>query len=147
MLTGSVLLTTPYKETTLGCVNCAMMAASWRNFTLSVLDDPSLRIFSATGMLLAPFFHKPCSTEPNCPDPRCPCTLRTNSHNSSISYSFPIKLNQESLLNEDEWDIFDTTGFYLGIEFILPCGRFEILLHIAIYVLFFVLISSTDKHH
>ena len=68
-LTDSVLLTTPYKETTLGCVNCAMMAASWRNFTLSVSVAPSLRSFSATGMSLVLFLHTPCSTKPNFPEP------------------------------------------------------------------------------
>ena len=100
MLTGSVLQTTPKRETTLGCENWAMMAASWRNFTLSSSDDPSFRSFSATGMLMTPFFHKPCSTEPNCPDPRCLCTLRINSHNRD-SFWWSNCAMQESLT---EWN-------------------------------------------
>ena len=144
MLTGSVLQTTPKRETTLGCENCAMMAASWRNFTLSSSDDPSFRSFSATGMLMTPFFHKPCSTEPNCPDPRCLCTLRINSHNPLDDQIVPCK---NPLLNETDWDIFDTAGLYLSIEFILPRAWFKVLLHVAmVYVFLLVLCSSTHVH-
>ena len=47
-LTDSVFDTTPYRETTFGCVNCAMMAASWRSFTLLISLAPSMRRFTAT---------------------------------------------------------------------------------------------------
>ena len=49
------------------------------------------------------------------------------------------QVNRESLLNEIRWYVFDSTRFYLGIEFTLSCGWLEILLYIAINVLLFVL--------
>ena len=52
---------------------------------------------------------------------------------------FIIESYYETLLNVIGWYVFDSIGLYLVIEFILPGGWLEILLHIAIYVLFFVL--------
>ena len=57
--------------TTLGCLNWAMVTASCRNFTLSLDEDPSLRVFMATGTFPDSASHVPWSTLPNWPEPRC----------------------------------------------------------------------------
>ena len=77
ILTGSLSLITPCSVTMLGCLNCAIMAASWRNLTLSTSLDPSLRVFNATSKSSF-FFHSPLSTLPNWPDPRWPVILVQN---------------------------------------------------------------------
>ena len=117
------------------------MAASWRNFTLSILDAPFLRNFRATWMFSTPFFHKPCSTEPNCPDPRWPFTLGMKStktiHFLCVTTQNEIKI--ASLLNKTGWDISDSTCLQLGIKFILSSCWLKILFHVTINILFFVL--------
>ena len=45
----------------------------------------------------------------------------------------------ETLLDEVGWNVFDSTGLYLGIEFTLSRGWLEILFHIAINILLFIL--------
>jgi hypothetical protein len=44
-----------------------------------------------------------------------------------------------SLLNEVRWNISNSTGLYLWIEFILASGRLTVLLRIAINILLFIL--------
>ena len=66
-LTGWPVLTTPCRVRMLGCLNWAMMAASWRNLT--VLAE-SVRIFTATVSCFRPFLHSASLTLPNSPDPR-----------------------------------------------------------------------------
>ncbi|CAI8022492.1 hypothetical protein GBAR_LOCUS13199 [Geodia barretti] len=46
----------------LGCLNWAMMAASWRNLT--VLAE-SVRVFTATVVCLRPLVHCALLTDPN----------------------------------------------------------------------------------
>ncbi len=74
-LTGSPTVTTPYSLTTLGCRNCPMMAASWRNLTLSAAGASGLSVFTASCRVLLEMDHMPLHTCPNCPDPNCSMML------------------------------------------------------------------------
>ena len=73
-LTGSEVVMTPAILMMLGCLNCPMIAASCRNFTLSSSVDSPSRDFTATstpGLLLeGEGFHTPRFTVPNWPLPR-----------------------------------------------------------------------------
>ncbi len=70
-LTGSPTVTTPYSLTTLGCRNCPMMAASWRNLTLSISEAIGCRVLTATSIDSTLVVHTPMLTVPNWPEPRC----------------------------------------------------------------------------
>ena len=84
-LTGSPSVTTPYIVTTLWCLNCPMMAASWRNLTLSSSPDPSLRVFTATSTSPppSPLPNTPLYTVPNCPDPSKSPSLHSYNNKAS----------------------------------------------------------------
>ena len=75
LLTGSPLVTTPWRCTTLGCRNWSMMAASWRNLTFSVSREPLARDFTATSCVPLLVLQTALSTVPNWPDPRCVVSL------------------------------------------------------------------------
>ncbi len=70
-LTGSPTVTTPYSLTTLGCRNWPMMAASWRNLTLSISEAIGCRVLTATSVDSTLVVHTPMLTVPNWPEPRC----------------------------------------------------------------------------
>ena len=74
-LTGCSVVTTPYSFTTLGWLNCPMMAASCRNLTLSSSFTPGFRVLTATGTSPSGDRHTPLSTVPNWPEPRWSTTL------------------------------------------------------------------------
>lgn len=69
---------------TLGCLNWAMMAASWRNLTLSSELAPDFRVLMATCTEFpGDGVHVPWSTVPNCPEPRFfPTLLNINLSNT-----------------------------------------------------------------
>lgn len=69
-LTGSPLVTTPSSRTTLGCLNCAMIAASCRSLTLSVSRELIGSDLTATSCTPLLFFQMALSTSPNWPAPR-----------------------------------------------------------------------------
>ena len=73
--TGCSVVTTPYSFTTLGWLNCPMMAASCRNLTLSSSFTPGFRVLTATGTSPSGDHHTPLSTVPNWPEPRWSTTL------------------------------------------------------------------------
>ena len=79
ILTGSPTVTTPCNCTTLGWLNCPIMAASWRSFTFSSSGEFVVTILTA--MPIGPFgdCHTPSLTVPNCPDPRCLVILQGKS--------------------------------------------------------------------
>ena len=64
-LTGSPSVTMPYMMTTLGCLNWAMITASWRKRTLSFLEEPSFRVFKATDTFPDSVSQIPSDTVPN----------------------------------------------------------------------------------
>lgn len=74
-LTGVPTVTTPCKRTMFGCLNCPMMAASWRNLTVSFSDALLLSILTAMSRSPWSVCHTPLATFPNCPEPRCPVIL------------------------------------------------------------------------
>ena len=78
-LTGSEVVMTPAILMMLGCLNCPMMAASCRNFTLSSSVDSPSRDFTATStpelLLEGEGLHTPRFTVPNWPLPRYSCIL------------------------------------------------------------------------
>ena len=73
-LTGSVVVTTPCRVRMLGCLNWAMMAASWRNLT--VLAE-SVRVFTATSITPLSEVHSPLLTLPKFPEPSVSISLHT----------------------------------------------------------------------
>ena len=60
-LTGVPSATTPYSSTTLRCLNCPMIAASWRNFERSCREELSFRVLAAAWRAPAAV----CCTEPD----------------------------------------------------------------------------------
>ena len=86
LLTGSSTVTTPRSFTTLGCLNCPLMAASCRNFTASLSEAPGFSVFTATSMVPVDNCHTPLVTVPNWPDPRWSVILQRL---LQLSYSHP----------------------------------------------------------
>ena len=76
VLTGSPVVTTPISLTTLGCLNCPLMAASWRNLTFSSSEAPGWSCFTATSMAPIGLSQTPWFTVPNSPDPNTPVSLK-----------------------------------------------------------------------
>ena len=74
-LTGLPTVTTPNSFTTLGCLNCPLMAASWRNLTVSASGEPGFSVFNATSIVPIGEYQYPLWTSPNWPDPSAPMTL------------------------------------------------------------------------
>lgn len=85
-LTGSEVVMIPITLIMLGCLNCPMMTASCRNFTLSSSVNPPSRDFTATstpGLLLdVTGLQTPRFTVPNCPLPRNSRSLQKNKEHS-----------------------------------------------------------------
>jgi len=79
-LTGFDVVIIPTILITLGCLNCPMMAASCRNFTLSSCVKLPSRDFTATStlglFLYVTGLHSPRFTVPNWPLPRCSWSLQ-----------------------------------------------------------------------
>ena len=69
-LTASPSITTPCSRTTLGCLNCPIMAASWRNLTLSISDKSTVRLFTATCIDSWWLYQVAFLTFPNWPEPK-----------------------------------------------------------------------------
>ena len=82
LLTGSPTVMTPRSFTTLGCLNCPLMAASRRNLTLSFSSDPSFSVFTATSTAPVGDCHIPLFTVPNWPEPRCSVILKKHTKRS-----------------------------------------------------------------
>ena len=76
LLTGCPVVTTPINFTTLGCLNWPLMAASWRNLTLSASQLPGLSVFTATSTGPLGEDHTPWETIPNWPEPKCLVMLK-----------------------------------------------------------------------
>jgi len=74
-LTGSPRVTTPYRDTTLGWENWPIMAASWRNFTLSPSEVPGHNSFMATSTSPLGHCQNPLLTVPKWPEPKCSMIL------------------------------------------------------------------------
>ena len=75
VLTGFPRVTTPWRLTTLRCWNWPLMAASCRNLTSSFSPIPSFSVLMATGITPTGDCHRPLSTLPNWPDPKCSVIL------------------------------------------------------------------------
>ena len=74
--TGCPSATIPYNWITFGCLNCAMMAASCRNLTLSSWwDVVGSSILMATSRSHFGVLHFPMWTPPNWPCPQDNCVL------------------------------------------------------------------------
>ena len=69
-LTGSPVVTTPISCTTFGCLNCPLMAASWRNLIFSASVAPGWSCLTATSTAPMGLCHTPMLTTPNWPEPR-----------------------------------------------------------------------------
>ena len=74
-LTGFPTVTTPNSRMMLGWKNWPMMAASWRNLTISNSELPTLSFFKAASVGPHGASHTPLSTVPNCPAPKFPVIL------------------------------------------------------------------------
>ena len=70
MLTGWSTVTAPSILKIWGCLNCPMMAPSWRNLAWSSSLDPSFNILIATSKGPYGVLQVPLHTWPNAPDPR-----------------------------------------------------------------------------
>ena len=81
ILTGSPTVTTPRSFTTLGCLNCPLMAASCRNLTLSSCEALDCSVFTATSTAPVGDCHIPLFTVPNWPEPRCSVILKKEAQN------------------------------------------------------------------
>ena len=107
--------TMPYRSTTLGCLNCAIIAASCRNLTLSSCSVPELRVLMATsigGALL--FFHTPMLTSPKWPFPMWFLILYKT---GLILHLFPLHLRLHGFVLSDLcW----SSVWYVRYAFI-PC--------------------------
>ena len=93
-LTGSPVVTTPISLTTLGWLNCPLMAASWRNLTFSCSEAPGWSCLTATSMAPIGLSQTPLFTVPNSPDPNTPVSLKDNDVNSLIFYMLWLILNK-----------------------------------------------------
>ena len=69
-LTGSSTVTAPSNLTMWGCLNWAMMAASWRNVALCLSVVPSFSLLMATPCGPYGVSQVPLNTSPNSPEPR-----------------------------------------------------------------------------
>ena len=78
---------TPCRVTTLGCLNWAMMAASWRNLIRSASLASCLRVLIATCTVCSGRFQLPSSTVPNCPEPSFFPNLQNRKMTVSIAWS------------------------------------------------------------
>ena len=86
LLTGSPTVTTPRSFTTLGCLNCPLIAASCRNLTLSSCDALDCSVFTATSTAPAGDCHIPLFTVPNWPEPRCCVILKKHKIIVTMTY-------------------------------------------------------------
>ena len=113
LLTGSPTVTTPRSFTTLGCLNCPLMAASCRNLTLSSCEALDCSVFTATSTAPAGDCHIPLFTVPNWPEPRCSVILKKR---LAVKY-YKLKMWYVKLLT-----VFDVWGS-LGTSYLLAVGR------------------------
>ena len=100
-------MTTPYSFTTLGWLNCPMMAASCRNLTVSSSVVFGFSVFTAISIVQPENFHSPLHTWPNCPDPNFSSNLISEIflqlgffnelcrfHNNHVGYNKACTLSQ-----------------------------------------------------